>query len=234
MKQFGRIFEYIWPQWPRIIVVVASAVVIAVLLSLSFMTIIPLLKVMMGEEGLHGWVDRKSCSWRYGIDFYMPDTADLTAGDNGDIKYYLLINSINKKSLAQAAGLKSGDRVFGVGQNVDVAGDQRIAALELLEQLATADTNEISVQLRRLDQDGYYQPQQLKLATGDNEAVIDDLKWNPARRFGWNVKRGVIKRAQWATDLLPKEQTGKDKTTAIVYIILAMVVVTIVRCIAKF
>ena len=60
MKAFKQMLRYIWPQWPRIIVVVLSALVIAVLLSLSFVTIIPLLKVMMGEEGLHGWVDRKS------------------------------------------------------------------------------------------------------------------------------------------------------------------------------
>jgi len=46
MKAFRRIFKYVWPQWPRIIVVVVSAVVIAALLSLSFMTLIPLLKVM--------------------------------------------------------------------------------------------------------------------------------------------------------------------------------------------
>ncbi len=77
MKDFRRIFKYIWPQWPRIIVVVLSAISIGVLLSLSFMTIIPLLKVMMGQEGLHGWIDRKGCQWRYGLEFYVPETTDF-------------------------------------------------------------------------------------------------------------------------------------------------------------
>ncbi len=234
MKSFRRIFKYVWPQWPRIIVVVVSAIVVAVLLSLSFMTVIPLLKVMIGEEGLHGWVDRKSCNWRYGINFYVPDTADLMAGDNGDIRYYLLITGVHKKSLAQAAGLKSGDRIFGVGENVGDASDQRIVASKLLEELAAADTNEISVQLHRLDQDGHYQPQQLQLMTEGSEAMMDDLQWGAARRFRWNVKRGVIERAQWAADLLPRTQARENKTKAVVYIILVMVVVTIVRCIAKF
>ena len=69
MKAFGQMLRYIWPQWPRIIVVVLSAVAIAVMLSLSFVTIIPLLKVMIGTEGLHGWVDRKAseCLLRTGI-----------------------------------------------------------------------------------------------------------------------------------------------------------------------
>jgi hypothetical protein len=60
MKTFEQILKYIWPQWPRIVVVVLSAVAIAAMLSLSFVTIIPLLKVMIGTEGLHGWVDRQA------------------------------------------------------------------------------------------------------------------------------------------------------------------------------
>jgi len=59
MKSFWRIFDYIWPQWPRLIVIFVSAILISILFSLSFMTIVPLLKLMMNEEGLHGWADRK-------------------------------------------------------------------------------------------------------------------------------------------------------------------------------
>ena len=80
MGSFWRIFKYIWPQWPRIVVIVISALIIAVLLSFSFMTAIPLLKVMMGKEGIHGWVDRKTCRWQYGVDFYVPETSDFTSG----------------------------------------------------------------------------------------------------------------------------------------------------------
>jgi hypothetical protein len=75
MKAFGRIFQYIWPQWPRLIVVLGTAIIVAILLSVSFMTIIPLMKVMLGQEGLHGWVDRKACDWKYGVDIYLPDSA---------------------------------------------------------------------------------------------------------------------------------------------------------------
>jgi len=60
MESFWRIFKYVWPQWPRLVVIAIAVVLIAILFSLSFATVVPLLKVMMGEEGLHGWVDRKS------------------------------------------------------------------------------------------------------------------------------------------------------------------------------
>ncbi|MHC4542830.1 MAG: hypothetical protein ACYS74_24155, partial [Planctomycetota bacterium] len=67
MSAFGRLFKHIWPQWPLLVVIVFSAVLISILFSLSFLTIAPLLKVMMGEEGLHGWADRKVCDDRYGL-----------------------------------------------------------------------------------------------------------------------------------------------------------------------
>ncbi|MHC4495736.1 MAG: hypothetical protein ACYSYM_07925, partial [Planctomycetota bacterium] len=105
MKAFWRVFEYIWPQWPRLIVIVISAILIGILFSLSFMTVVPLLKVMMGEEGLHGWVDRKICGWRYGIDFYVPETIDFTNSENNSIAYYLLITNVELKCRAEAAGL---------------------------------------------------------------------------------------------------------------------------------
>lgn len=96
MESFRRIFKYVWPQWPRVIVVVVSALVVSTLLSLSFMTVIPLLKVIMGEEGLHGWVDRKTCDWRYGVDFYVPETSDFIADTGNDIAYCLLVTSVKK------------------------------------------------------------------------------------------------------------------------------------------
>ena len=94
MDSFKRIFVYVWPQWPRLIAIVISALVCAILFSLSFMTIIPLLKVMMAEEGLHSWVDRKTCDYRYGMDFYVPDMADFTDAQGDDIAYYLLLTFV--------------------------------------------------------------------------------------------------------------------------------------------
>ena len=72
-----RIFKYIWPQWPRLIVAFSTAIIVAILLSVSFMTIIPLMKVMLRQEGLHGWVDRTARDWKYGVDIYLPDSARI-------------------------------------------------------------------------------------------------------------------------------------------------------------
>ena len=139
MKAFWRIFEYIWPQWPRVIAVLASAVVVAVLLSVSFMTVIPLLKVMMGREGLHMWVDRKTCSLKYGIDCYSPGAGDVidgnshgTACDRGG----LLVMDVEEQGLAEHAGLRAGDRIVGLGAYLTSGTGEAVALSVLLRELA--------------------------------------------------------------------------------------------------
>jgi len=134
MKYFWRIFKYVWPQWPRLVVVVATAVLIAILFSVSFMTIMPLLKVMMGEEGLHGWVDRKTCHWRFGMDFYVPDRVAFTQTSD-DVAYYLLITDVEDHSPAQATGLERNDKIVAAGTTLSYQDNPKVPSAELLETL---------------------------------------------------------------------------------------------------
>src|SRR4030042_6205426 len=94
MHYIWRLFKHVWPQWHRLVAIVVSALVTSVLLSLSFVTLVPMLKVMMGQEGLHGYVDRKICSHRYGLNFYVPDQAEILDPNNPDIAHYLLVTGI--------------------------------------------------------------------------------------------------------------------------------------------
>ena len=231
MNAFRRVFKYVWPQWPRVIVVVVCAFLVASLLSLSFMTIIPLLRVMMGKEGLHGWVDRKNCDYKYGVDFYVPDTRDLAESDSRDIAYYLLVTDVKKRSLADVAGLKPGDKIVGVGDFLVSEHPERISFPTLLEELATTDERKITVQLRRSDKEDILE---LPLHTPEDKAYIDALRLGRFERMKWSAKMAVVERAQWVVGFLPKEETESNKTKAVIYIILAMGAVTVVRCFAKF
>ena len=231
MKAFRRIFKYIWPQWPRIIVVVLSAIIIGVLLSLSFMTIIPLLKVMMGQEGLHGWIDRKGCQWRYGLEFYVPETADF-ADSSRDIAYCLLVNRVKKESLAYAAGFRQEDRILGVGGLLTSDQTPQIPYPHLLKEMATTTQSQVTVQIKRLGKDHTLEYKTLKLntiqadASSLNSSIIDQIIWT--------AKMAIVERAQRVVRFLPQGQTAENKIKAIIFIILAMVIVTIIRCIAKF
>jgi ABC-type multidrug transport system fused ATPase/permease subunit len=214
MKAFRRIFTYVWPQWHRVIAVVVSAMVIGILFSLSFATIVPLLKVMMGEEGLHGWVDRNVCNWRYGMDFYVPETTDFTESAESDIAYHLLIANIEEKGWAQKAGLKVGDKIVGAG-DVLIGGDvDKVTSGRLLEELATTNSASIQLQLKRDNNQGLSEDTEAELTTPTKAFYIEYVQ----SLVGF-VKRGT-------------ERSSKQRI--VVFIILAMVVVTIVRCIATF
>jgi len=231
MKAFKRVFKYVWPQWPSIITVVLSAIVVASLLSLSFITIIPLLKVMMGKEGLHGWVDRKSCNWKYGVDFYVPEATDLVKSNDRDIVYYLLVTNIKEHSLAEAAGLKPADKIVGVGNFLISEEAKKISFPTLLKELATPNKSKISVQLKRLGKESTLE---LQLHTPEDKAYIDSLNLGTVGRMELQAKIAMAKCAQWAVSFLPREQNKDSKTKAIIFIILTIGAVTVVRCAAKF
>jgi len=234
MKSFRRIFKYVWPQWPRIIAVVISVIIVAALLSLSFMTVIPLLKVMIDKEGLHGWIDRKSCNWKYGLDFYIPGTADIIDKDHQGIAYSLVITDVEKDSLGEAAGLKSADRIVGAGDFLVFPGGEKPPFTLLLEELATTTEAKITVQVKRLNKDERLKDESLELNTPENKANIEAMQWGWVRRIKLAVGVAVAERAQWAVGFLPREQSPANTTKAVIWIILAIGTLTVVRCLAKF
>ena len=120
MKAFWQVFRYVWPQWPRVIAVFVSAMVIGLLLSISFMTIIPLLTVMMGGEGLHGWVDRNTCERQYGLRFSTPNVANLADTSGSSLRHRLLVTHVEKNGLANKAGIRTNDQIIDVN---NVSGD---------------------------------------------------------------------------------------------------------------
>jgi len=231
MSAFRRIFRYIWPQWPRITIVVFSAIIVAALLSLSFMTIIPLLKVMMEDEGLHGWIDRKACEYHYGLQFNVPKTIDIS--HNPALAYQLLITNVKEKSLAEAAGIRPADVIVGLG-NQPTSNGLQIPFAKLLEEMATTRKEQLTVHFERMNKEGALEDTYLQLNTHHNEAYVQTMQWNSIERNSWAIKNALINRTQWALSFLPRQQTNENKIRAVVFIISAMAVITIIRCLAKF
>ena len=223
LLSFRRIFKYIWPQWPRLVMLVLTALVIAVLFSLSFATIIPLLKVMMGEEGLHGWVDRKTCNVRYGVNFYVPDRTDFL--DSTGIAYYLLVTNIEEESPAEHAGVQKNDHIIGVGSYSTDGQESQISSAKLLEVLSgVAKGSTVKVQLRRYDLKSG-QPEYLEVnlsAPAEPASLVKGAQW------------AMVDVGQWMASFLPRGQDKENRLRTVVFIILLMAVVTTLRCIARF
>ena len=106
MKDFKRVFKYVWPQWHRLVTICCSALLIGVLYGLSFGTISPLLTVMMGSEGLHSWTNRNISSHRYGMKFYVPEQLDFSDPNKPNVAYSLQIAEVKRNSLAEQTGLQ--------------------------------------------------------------------------------------------------------------------------------
>ena len=150
MAAFTRIYKYVWPQWYRIAVVFFAVIMIGFLFTASYLTIIPLLKVMMSEEGMHGWVDRKVCSWRYDMDLYVPGITDFTDSNDTNISYYLKITDVKDDGIAQTAGLKREDRIVGAGNFLINENLEKIPRAQLLQQISIApQQTTITIQVER-------------------------------------------------------------------------------------
>ena len=214
MHAFTRIYKYVRPQWHRVVGVILISIFISFLFAGSFATVIPLLKVMMGKEGLHGWANRKICDWRYDVKFYVPEMSDFTDGNDSDIGNYLLVTGVGSKGKAKQSSLYTQDQITGVGELMpdDVNNINRSL---LLKELADApqDAN-ISLRVRKITGS----TENLTLSTGKNPWYI-------------NLASGA---ARWAISFVPASNDRASKEKAVVCIIIFMCFVTLTRCCATF
>jgi ABC-type multidrug transport system fused ATPase/permease subunit len=211
MKAFRRTFGYVWPQWHRLVTIACSAMLIGLLFSFSIATVLPLLKVMMGEEGLHGWVNRSISQDRYKLKFYVPDSVDLA---DPQMAHHLRIVKVKKGGFADKAGLRVEDLIVGAGSLL-IDDKPNIPSGELSRELATIDNVEfIRVQYQRIGPSGRLDPNTAVLQVGSKPLYADH--------------------AQRLLSFLPPQQSRENKRKAVVFIILLMAVVTAVRCLARF
>jgi ABC-type multidrug transport system fused ATPase/permease subunit len=234
MKDFWQMFRYIWPQWPRLIAVFVSATIFAVLLSISFMAIIPLLTVMMGGEGLHGWVDRNTCERQYGLRFSTPNVADLADISGSSLRHHLLIIHVEKNGLADRAGIQEHDRIVDVNNVSGEGPEPQVPYTRLLIELADAPRETVSIEVVRPPDQDVSAAQRIELATRHNDAYIKDLDWGTFRTLQWRASLTGLGVARQAVSLLPREQTPATQIRVVAIIMAVMVIVTLVRCTTKF
>ena len=211
MEAFRRVFKYVWPQWGRLIVIAVTALIVGVLFAFSIATILPLLKVMMAEEGLHGWVNRKICEDRYGLGFFVPDRFELSASEPNkpQAAYYLQVADVEEDGPAYETGLLPNDLVVGAGGSLD----GQVPSSTLLRELATAEKNApVQIRYRRLDD-------------------TENLRTMAIRAGGYPFYAAG---ARWLLRFVPEGQDKDTRRKAVIFIILLMMATTMIRCLARF
>lgn len=214
MNSFIRMLKYVWSQWNRIIIISICALIAALLYSLSFATISPLLTVMMGQEGLHGWANRRINHQRYGVNFYIPEGVVSADPNSTEISYGLRIIKIKKDGLADRAGLKAYDLIIGTGSQKTGKAKSRASTSDLLEELAKAEKDAaLELQVQRTE----------GARTRD---ITIDIKLE-SKPFYSDVLHRLLSFA-------PGDNTINGKERTIVFIVFVMALVTLVRCLSRF
>ncbi|MCF7957483.1 MAG: ABC transporter ATP-binding protein/permease [Phycisphaerae bacterium] len=210
MIHFRRIFQYIFPQYKAIILSVVCALLVAILFTLSIGAMLPMMRVMMEEEGLHGWVNRAIIKDRSGITFYMVGPPKfINAGLDDDRKAIPL--RIKQVARAKSAGaIKIGvDDVIVAVDNEDFKDNPAFSHDKLLEKIAKGQ-KEIKLRIENLDRT-------FKTVTVplDSSPFYAELAW-------------------WMLDFVPREQSPVFKRNCLILIISILLVSTILRCLARF
>ncbi|MCF7973708.1 MAG: ABC transporter ATP-binding protein/permease [Phycisphaerae bacterium] len=220
MKAFNRIFDYIWPQWHRVVLTIGCALIVAILLSVSYLTVIPILKVMIKTEGLHPWIESKVCANLYGIKFNGLTTT---------------ISEIDKLSLSFKSGLRQGDLIIGVAPPSD-PNLSELSYSTLVQHLANCTEPSITLRIARDSNEVLGERDSLSLAliTPHEPNAIKDLGWKWAKRTKWNIEGAVLAKGQQIISHLPRDTSPAGKMKAIILIIEIMLFVTFLRCIAKY
>lgn len=220
LSAFKRVLGYVWPQWPSLIALMMWAVIISLMFSASFLTIIPLLKVMMEEEGLHSWVDRKICNGRYGMDFYVPSRSDFKDKTSEKV-LYLQVNRIdNEQGLfvkhptwASTAGLHRGDQIVSLSS--DGHPEPQTSPAQMLETLAAIGNDKsMTLSIRRYDDQ-------------NNLEILTITKPSSQKPFYADL-------VQWPVSFIPRSENKKNVLSAMCVVIVGMIFITILRCWAKF
>lgn len=228
MRPLRKLLKYVWPQWPRIIAAVTTALLVGFLQSLSIATISPLIQVMMKDGGLHRWVDEKICKYQYGIQVRDVDT-------NG----FVQVGFIDPNSLADLAGLQSSDIITTASPRFAILGVQD-PNLGILGLLATSPAPELTVTVRRLVGNTYLQDESLTLPTGYPTATdanaLSGSVWSSDYRDHKQhaLKLWGVEKIQSLVALLPRGQAAENKMRGILFLVGFSIAVTIMRCIAKF
>lgn len=206
MEYFRRVLRYVYPQYKALIISVVCALLAAALFSFSLVAMLPLMKVMMGEEGLHGWVNRAIVVHRTGISF-VPEEIQKHLSDT-DARP-LRISGIENDSPAQDKGFMDGDVVLSIG--LSSQDENKVTRDQLLEMLSLAET-----------------ARPIQLAVRHDNGQNETISFTPGRTTFYAPA------AHWLLGFIPRHSGADFKRNSILLIIVIIMVVTIVRCCLRF
>jgi len=117
MGSFWRVLRYLRGQYQTVFVSIVCALLVAVLFSVSIGSILPLMKVMLEDEGPHDWVYRGMIEARVGVTFASNPLSEETGTEDAkEAAEGLMVLAVEAGSVGEQAGIRGGDVVLSVNQ----------------------------------------------------------------------------------------------------------------------
>jgi ABC-type multidrug transport system fused ATPase/permease subunit len=143
MKYFLRSLQYLKPYRTRLTVAVVCTVIIAVLWGGGLAMMLPAMKILISDEGFHGWAWNSMAEDRLGTRVVQQRVPAGMRMDDQDLSMVLSVVDTLEGSPADRAGIRAGDWIVGIGTGdanaTPVRGDvlaRRIALTEANRTLA--------------------------------------------------------------------------------------------------
>jgi ABC-type multidrug transport system fused ATPase/permease subunit len=221
MKSFIRSLRYLWPYRARIAAAIVCVLLIAVLWGGGLGMMLPASKILLSEEGLHGWAYLSLASDRMGARLTLQKTPAGTvmpASDGSAEPLESVVNVVSVKSGSPAAqaGLREGDWLVGLaGGPAEI---RRLRSDELVRRLAAVDQDrQVSLRVMRSEPGTPGGARMLEPTLNMGEA-----KWD-SRMLG-----------ELASRVQPEPKTRSERLPLFVGLLVAVLAITVLRALFTF
>jgi ATP-binding cassette, subfamily B, bacterial MsbA len=131
MKSFFRSLRYLWPYRGRLAISITCVLLIAVLWGGSLGMILPGAKILISQEGLHGWAWNSVVEDKLGARVVQRMVPAQIRVEGQAVSLVIDIVSVDKGSPADKAGIQPNSWIVGLGGD-DVSADDRILRADVL------------------------------------------------------------------------------------------------------
>ena len=209
MPNFRRSLKYLWPYRGRLAVACVCVVMIAALWGGGLAMLLPGVKILLSDEGLHGWAWTSITNDKLGATVSFNP---VSAYHRIPLSEVLRVTRVKKDSPAGAAGLKKNYWIIGLGDGDDENLDRYLRADELARRVAAASGR---LTLRIYDPD-----------TAGAKPVPITIDPGPVSASS-RLLGGIARRIR-------EPKSTPEKFHVLVYLLLICVGITIVRNIFRF
>ena len=147
MKSFFRSLRYLWPYRGRLAISIGCVMLIAVLWGGSLGMILPGAKILISQEGLHGWAWNSVVEDKLGARVVQRMVPAQIRVDGRPVSLIIDVVSIDKGGPADRAGIKANSWIVGLGGD-DADEDDRVVRADVLaRRIAHAEGEAIGLRI---------------------------------------------------------------------------------------